>query len=63
VDGKRAETIELKIPELKIEQSRGLKNQSTEHHDEIIDLVNKNIDKIRKIVIKTRPRGKEKSAA
>lgn len=63
VDGKRAETIELKLPELKIEQSRGLKNQATKHHDEIIDLVNKNIDKIRKIVIKTRPRSKSKSAA
>ena len=56
VDGKRAETIELRLPELKIEQARGLKNNTTEHHDEIIDLVNKNIEKIRKIVIKTRPR-------
>ena len=63
VDGKRAETIELKIPDLKIEQSRGLKNEATKHHDEIIDLVNKNIEKIRKIVIKTRPKSKSKSAA
>lgn len=56
VDGKRAETIELRLPELKIEQSRGLKNEATKHHNEIIDLVNKNIEKIRKIVIKTRPK-------
>ena len=56
VDGKRAETIELRLPELKIEQSRGLKNNATKHHDEIIDLVNKNVEKIRKIVIKTRPK-------
>lgn len=63
VDGKRAETIELKLPDLKIEQSRGLKNKSTKHHYEIIDLVNKNIEKIRKIVIKTRPRGKSKLVA
>lgn len=56
VDGKRAETIELRLPELKIEQARGLKNEPTKHHDEIIDLVNKNIEKIRKIVIKTRPK-------
>lgn len=63
VDGKRAETIELRLPELKIEQARGLKNESTEHHDEIIDLVNKNIEKIRKIVIKTRPRSKKKLVA
>jgi len=63
VDGKRAETIELKLPELKIEQARGLKNNATEHHNEIIDLVNKNLEKIRKIVIKTKPIGKSKSAA
>ena len=63
VDGKRAETIELKLPELKIEQSRGLKNEATKHHNEIIDLVKNNLDKIRKIAIKTKPRTKEKSAA
>jgi len=63
VDGKRAETIEIKIPEIKIEQSRGLSNKSTEHHEKIIELVQRNIEKIRKIVIKTRPRGKEKAAA
>jgi hypothetical protein len=63
VDGKRAETIELRLPELKIEQSRGLKNESTEHHNEIIDLVQRNMEKIRKIVIKTRPKSKEKAVA
>ncbi len=63
VDGQRAETIELKLPELKIEQSRGLKNEPTQHHDKIIKLVESNLEKIRKIVIKTRPRGKSKSAA
>lgn len=63
VDGRRAETIELKLPELKIEQSRGLKNQPTQYHDTIIKLVESNLEKIRKIVVKTRPRSKEKSAA
>lgn len=63
VDGKRAETIELRLPELKIEQARGLKNNATKHHDEIIDLVNKNLEKIRKIAIKTRPRSKKKLVA
>jgi len=63
VDGKRAETIELKLPDLKIAQARGLKNESTEHHDQIIDLVNKNLEKIRKIVIKTKPRSKKKLVA
>lgn len=63
VDGKRAETIELKLPELKIEQSRGINNKSTEHHDKIIKLVKKNLEQIRKIVIQSRPRGRKKSAA
>lgn len=63
VDGRRAETIELKLPELKIEQSRGLKNQPTQYHDTIIKLVESNLEKIKKIVVKTRPRSKEKSAA
>lgn len=63
VDGRRAETIELKLPELKIEQSRGLKNQPTQHHDKIIKLVESNLDKIKKIVIKTRSKTKEKEVA
>jgi DNA-directed RNA polymerase subunit RPC12/RpoP len=63
VDGIRAETIEVKIPEMKIEQSRGLKNNPTEHHDKIIKLLNKNLNTIREIVIKTRPKSKEKAAA
>jgi Zn finger protein HypA/HybF involved in hydrogenase expression len=63
VEGKRAETIELKLPELKIEQSRGINNKSTEHHGEIVNLVKKNLEKIKKIVIQSRPKGKEKAAA
>lgn len=63
VKGIRTETIEVLLPDMKIEQSRGLNNKSTEHHDAIVDLLSKNIEKIRKIVIKTRPRGKQKSAA
>lgn len=63
VDGKRAETIEVKIPEMKIEQSRGLHNKSTKYHDKIIKLVENNLKEIRKIVTKTRTRSKQKSAA
>jgi hypothetical protein len=63
VNGKRAETIELKLPDLTIVQSRGIGNQSTKYHNEIVNLVKKNLEKIRKIVIQNRPRGKEKSAA
>lgn len=63
VDGKRTETIEIKLPDLKINQCRGLKNNPTEHHKKIISLISNNIGKIRKIIIQTRPRGKQKSAA
>lgn len=63
VEGKRTETIEVSLHSLKIEQSRGLDNKSTEHHNKIVNLVNKNLKEIRKIVIKTLPRGKQKSAA
>lgn len=63
VEGKRAETIEVQLPDMKIKQSRGLNNDPTKYHDTIVDLVSKNLEKIRKIVIKTRARGKSKSAA
>jgi putative sterol carrier protein/DNA-directed RNA polymerase subunit RPC12/RpoP len=49
VDGKRAETIELILPTLKIEQSRGMNNNPTEHHKKIIQLVTKNLSKIKKL--------------
>jgi hypothetical protein len=62
VDGKRAETIELRLPELKIEQARGLKNNTTEHHDEILNLVKTNLDKIKKRVTKTRSKRYKKEA-
>jgi hypothetical protein len=63
VDGRRAETIELKLPEFKIEQSRGLKNQPTQHHDKIVELVKKNLEQIKKIVNNNRPRSAKKQAA
>lgn len=52
VDGKRAETIELKLPTMKIEQARGLKNNSSEHHKQIVLLMKKSIPKIKKIINK-----------
>lgn len=63
VDGRRAETIELKLPELKIEQSRGLKNQPTQHHDKILELVKSNLEKIKKIANNNRPRNATKQVA
>jgi len=56
VDGKRAETIELKLPELKIEQSRGLNNQSSKHHDSILELIKNSIPKIREVMKKSKPK-------
>jgi hypothetical protein len=45
----RLETIELSLKDLKVIQSRGPCNQNTPYHDEIINLVNSNINKIRKV--------------
>lgn len=46
IDNKPIETIEVNLKKLKIEQSRGLHNQQTEHHDSIVKLVKKNLPKI-----------------
>ena len=48
VSGVRTETIEINLKTFKIMQSRGLKNDSTQYHNQILELVNKNIPKIRK---------------
>jgi DNA-directed RNA polymerase subunit RPC12/RpoP len=48
IDGKRIETVELSLSNLKVLQSRGFCNQNTEYHDRIIELVEKNIPLIRK---------------
>lgn len=45
---KKLETIELSLSELKILQSQGLRNQKTEYHNRILELVNKNIFLIQK---------------
>lgn len=63
IRNKPIETIEIKLPSLKIEQSRGLNNKSTKHHDAILELLKKSIPDIRKIVIKNRVKGKQKAAA
>ena len=39
IDGKRIETIELRISDWSIVQSRGLQNKSTKHHKDIIKLM------------------------
>ena len=43
IDGKRIETVEISLSKLAVIQSRGVCNENTEYHDQIIGLVNKNI--------------------
>ncbi len=42
IAGKRIETIEVSLQTLKVVQSRGICNQTTEYHDQIVNLVNAN---------------------
>lgn len=49
VDGKRAETVEVSLANFTILQSRGYGNQPTAFHHRIESLVNRNMDKIRRI--------------
>lgn len=48
-DGKRVETIEVNTKSWTIIQSRGADNNPTEHHDEIINLINANMDSIKAV--------------
>jgi len=48
IGGKRVETVEVSLSQLKVLQSRGVCNSNTEHHDRIIKLVKKNIPLIQK---------------
>lgn len=48
IGNRRIETVELSLDTFKVLQSRGLCNQSTEYHDRIIRLVQKNARQIRK---------------
>ena len=47
VDGKKMETVEISLKQLKVVQCRGLRNENTEYHDRIISLVNKNMKLIK----------------
>lgn len=44
--GKRIETIEVNLKTYKVVQSRGVCNQNTPHHEEILRLMEKNMNKI-----------------
>ena len=43
IEGKRAETVEVSLKELKVLQSRGLNNKPTRQHKQIINLVERNM--------------------
>jgi hypothetical protein len=47
IGNEKIETIEFSLSKMAVVQCRGLKNQNTEYHDQIINLVNKNKRKIR----------------
>jgi len=50
VKGKKTETVEISIKQMKVVQCRGKQNKNTEYHDQIIELVNKNMNLIRERV-------------
>lgn len=43
IDGKKMETIEVSLSKLQVIQSRGVCNKNTEYHNQIVQLVEKNI--------------------
>ena len=49
-EGNRVETIEVDVKTFKVVQSRGVCNQNTPHHEEIINLVNSNMNLIRQAI-------------
>lgn len=48
IDGKRIETVEVSISQLKVIQCRGVCNKNTEYHDRIVNLVKSNMPLIEK---------------
>jgi hypothetical protein len=46
VDGKKIETIEVSLSQLRVIQSRGVCNKNTKYHNRIVNLVNQNISLI-----------------
>ena len=50
VDGVPAETVEVSLTDFRILQARGAENKDTKYHREIIDLVNKNMHRIKRVM-------------
>ena len=51
IDGKKIETIEVSLTQLRAIQSRGVCNKNTKYHDRIVNLVNQNIPLIEKRLV------------
>jgi hypothetical protein len=51
IEGKKIETIELSLSKMQVVQSRGVCNKNTEYHERIINLVKKNVRKIRQRMV------------
>ena len=47
INGKRIETVEVSLSQMKVVQCRGVCNSNTEYHDRIIKLVEDNAEQIR----------------
>ena len=50
MDKERLETVEVSLRDFQIKQARGKKNGTTKYHNQIVEIVNKNIPKIENIV-------------
>ena len=51
VEGKRTETIEIDTKNWKVVQCRGKHNQPSKYHDRILRLVNRNMDKFKRVAL------------
>lgn len=50
ISGERIETVEVSLTRMEVVQARGVNNKPTAHHQKIIELVNRNMPKISKLV-------------
>lgn len=50
INSKPIETIEVSLSKMKVVQSRGMQNNPTKQHDQIVALVESNMDKISRII-------------
>lgn len=53
VNGRLVETVEFSLKKMQVIQARGFQNRASEYHDQVIDLVNNNLNVIRKCYEKT----------